>query len=92
MSLIRSFGLRGQFKNDVECICDAKVLETVLVVKFLPVEFEVAFCETLVVDFVFVVRGDGDRPEACGFLDDGAVQNGVVEGGFGQACFSMFHC
>ena len=65
--------------------------EEAFLVEVLPVESEVASGKTLVVDLVVVSGRNCDGFEAGGFVNDGAIQYGVVQGGLGQACFCVFN-
>ena len=65
----------------MESVSCGEVFEGFDFVESAPVESEVAFGEALVVDFVCVMGCHSDCLETGGFVDDGSVQNGVVEGG-----------
>ena len=60
-------------------------------VKSLPVEPEVSFGESLVVYGVPVVGCDCDCLESGGFVNDGSVEDGIVESVLGESSLCVFN-
>ena len=82
----------SQFKYDVKGVRGGEVFERFGFVESLPVESEIPLGESLVVDGVSVMGSYSDCFESSGFVDDSAVQNGVIEGVLGKSSFRVLDC